>query len=570
MITKMNLLLKKMKLSVKRNGTTLPLVKDKEVVVEIANENISGALLRDKEKHNRYLEATAKEYDKIENICFNLKQMEKFYDITPMRELKKKVSQNNCSSYEKHEYEKLLKTFCIIGYKKLENAKESDKAVKVLGVAIMTPEIAEISWEYEEIFLIGSSIVNNMFQVESTDFFDQGLPPDELLRNLLNYAEARNVSDLHLKPYDDYSYELTGRINQKLFKLREKKITYSEAQSLIVAMKNNSNRSHSTREKEVRSLIKMQLNNGKVRNFRYHEIESNTGNNGAASISIRRLASREELMSMSALGFSDNALSVIRAVCNQNTNGGLVVLSGETNSGKTTSLYSMLLDMYEYNGDMKRINSIESPIEIVVPELDQVDILEKKSAHENIRVSMDEAIGHQLSHDPDVVLISEVRFKDEIANTVELARNGHFAFTTIHANDNKASLQKMMDFGNIRAEDLNDKIRMLMNLKLVPRICNMCNNTGILDNKKSCPKCKGMGADGVALVYDIIAFHNLDKNDDITDFKKLEEDGKAIWIKKETVIRGLVKKGMIDKAKFENIGAENIYDFYSLEKAASL
>lgn len=117
-------------------------------------------------------------------------------------------------------------------------------------------------------------------------------------------------------------------------------------------------------------------------------------------------------------------------------NSGLIVFSGSTGSGKTTSLYTCLKSMKH-----QKIYTIEDPIEF------HYDFLIQLEVNHSIQFTFDEAIKQVLRHDPNVIVIGEIRDEREAKAAVRSALSGHLVLTTIHANDAKSTLTRLKEFG---------------------------------------------------------------------------------------------------------------------------
>lgn len=551
-------------------GPAVPLLAGDSMAMRTAEHHFvhgrsSRAFLSNRQEHNAYL-VIASQHFGIDEIYMDMESLQQNYNLSPYFELKKKYMQGDATPAEIKEYELLRDSFTVIATKIVKAGDAKSKQIKAIGVAHITPRIAQIAWQYDVIFLIGTGPVESLFQVDSMDFFDRDdISPDEMVQYLMNYMEARNISDLHLHALNDYRYSITGRINKKLVQLRPKGLEYVVAESITNAMLQEAQRDPIQAEKEVRGLIKANLNNGKARNFRLHKVEASTGNLGSPSISLRRLASADEIQDLKNLNYLPVAVKMLQLVAKMHKSGA-VIFSGPVNSGKTTTLYAWL--RYVHEELKRRVFTIEAPMEIPIEGFVQLDVLMRRNANEKLQVSMEDAISMSKSHDPDLVLISEIRTRNEIRyGAVDLPKDGHLVGTTIHANDNKAAIEKIIAAGGIQKEELNDKIRLMANLKLVSRKCVACNSTGMIEKngiKHVCDACSGSGASGMLPVYDIIAFHGLTAHDDILDFDGLIKQKKAFRVTPEDVIRHYVNMGLMAEADLHDEETKDIIDFYKL------
>lgn len=133
---------------------------------------------------------------------------------------------------------------------------------------------------------------------------------------------------------------------------------------------------------------------------------------------------------------------------------GLVVFSGPTGSGKTTSMYT-LMQMFKD----KKIYCIEDPIEIYFDNIVQIDL------NKNRGFGYKEAITQILRHDPDIICIGEIRDEDAAQMAVRAAFTGHLVICTVHATNTRLTKQRLIDLG-VNKKDLDDNLIMIANQRL--------------------------------------------------------------------------------------------------------
>jgi len=138
---------------------------------------------------------------------------------------------------------------------------------------------------------------------------------------------------------------------------------------------------------------------------------------------------------------------------------GLILVGGPTSSGKTTTAYAMI--DYLKNELGKSVITIEDPIEYQQPDIVQMQVNE--SAGMNYEVGIKEI----LRHDPDVIVIGEIRDKTTAQNAIRAALTGHLVISTVHSRDNLGTIYRMMDLG-VSTSDLSQSLVGLVNQRLVP------------------------------------------------------------------------------------------------------
>ncbi len=143
---------------------------------------------------------------------------------------------------------------------------------------------------------------------------------------------------------------------------------------------------------------------------------------------------------------------------------GLILISGPTGSGKTTTLYAVL---NRVNDGQRKIITIEDPIEY------QIEGIAQMQTHSGIGLTFSTGLRAILRHDPDVVLVGEVRDKETAEIAVRASQTGHLVFSTIHANDSISAIPRLIDMG-VEASALGASLHCSIAQRLSRRICKRC------------------------------------------------------------------------------------------------
>lgn len=192
---------------------------------------------------------------------------------------------------------------------------------------------------------------------------------------------------------------------------------------------------------------------------------------------------------------------------------GIVLVTGPTGSGKTTTLYSSLKTIAspEIN-----IITIEDPIEMVMEDFNQVGV---QSA---INVTFGTVLRNILRQDPDVLMIGEIRDADTASNAVQAALTGHLVLSTLHTNDAPSSITRLLDIG-IPAFLITSTINGIIAQRLLRSICQECKyETTLTDEEityldlekkdykvwqgKGCDECRGTGYKGRTGIFEVLEF----------------------------------------------------------------
>jgi Tfp pilus assembly pilus retraction ATPase PilT len=404
---------------------------------------------------------------------------------------------------------------------------------KALGIAY--PFLGISSLLIEEYFFIGNEIIHFYSQKESfmgllfeNSGEDKNIDEKSKINGLLQMMETKGISDLHIFLANEYSYDITGRVTSEKESISKgKPINIHIIDTLVEGLITRSQQDPFVKKPEIRGLVKHKVSNpkgGKVdRTFRIHMIDQSFPPTVGVSTSIRRLMTFSELtrMNLEDMGYIKETKDIIDKVLNY-ADTGIIVVSGATNSGKSTFLYKLVELLLQLN---RRVTAIENPIEIPVPGLIQIDLKKTEDAVKELKVTLVKAIGYLMSHDPDVGLINEVRYADEIKELINLALKGHLAATTMHSNDIKACLTTLKEATGGDSQAYGT-YRLFINQKLVDTKCQKC--MGNKDPDIVCKNCDDRGVKGKVALPEVLYFKKqVRPEDDVFNFSKLVEDGIA-------------------------------------------
>ncbi|CAN0350703.1 unnamed protein product, partial [Ectocarpus sp. 4 AP-2014] len=146
---------------------------------------------------------------------------------------------------------------------------------------------------------------------------------------------------------------------------------------------------------------------------------------------------------------------------------GIVLVTGPTGSGKTTTLYSALTEIRE---ETTKIITTEDPVEYQLPGIAQIQV------HPKIGLTFAASLRSILRHDPDVVLVGEIRDHETAENAIQAALTGHLVFSTLHTNDAPSAYTRLIDMG-IEPFLVASTIEAVMAQRLVRKLCNKCKAT---------------------------------------------------------------------------------------------
>ncbi len=172
---------------------------------------------------------------------------------------------------------------------------------------------------------------------------------------------------------------------------------------------------------------------------------------------------------------------------------GLVLVTGPTGSGKSTTLYAALQEL-----DTRSRNAVtlEDPIEYQLDGISQTQINTKKG------MTFASGLRSVLRQDPDIIMVGEIRDEETAVMAVQAALTGHFVFSTLHTNDAASAVTRMLDLG-IEPYLVASSVLGVLAQRLVRRICQQCIDLPV-EQKKQCAKCRGSGYKGREGIYELL------------------------------------------------------------------
>ncbi|MGB0719771.1 MAG: GspE/PulE family protein [Bdellovibrionales bacterium] len=213
---------------------------------------------------------------------------------------------------------------------------------------------------------------------------------------------------------------------------------------------------------------------GREADFRVSSLPTVHGEN----IVLRVLDQTESIMPMEKLGFSEHNLNLIKK--SQARPEGIVIVTGPTGSGKTTSLYSML---NEINDVEVNIQTLEDPVEYSLPMIRQTHVQEGV-------LEFADGIKALLRQDPDIIFIGEIRDKTTAEMALKAAMTGHQVYTTLHTNDSFGAIPRLMDLG-LKPGMVSGALVSIFAQRLTRRLCQSCKEGYRADEQE----CEILGAD---------------------------------------------------------------------------
>jgi type II secretory ATPase GspE/PulE/Tfp pilus assembly ATPase PilB-like protein len=265
------------------------------------------------------------------------------------------------------------------------------------------------------------------------------------------------------------------------------------------------------------------------------------------SVTLRMLPGIGRVPLLDELGYDEQACKLLRAA--KVRRDGLILVTGSTGHGKTTTLYSLVTEMRDEN---RKVFTVEQPIELVIPGTIQKSVLDDPNIDHKYRVTFSSAIRTALRHAPDVLVVGETRDTETAQAAVGASRTGHLTFTTLHTTNVRISIKRMIDLC-IDPLNLADTLTLVISQNLVRKLCVNCrveHANGVCSLKPGgCPQCKGRGFIGRTVVYEMLSLDDESREAIIEgklerEFPRLEKEG--LYISKKTVATALWTSGVVD------------------------
>ncbi|MFZ5947305.1 MAG: GspE/PulE family protein [Stygiobacter sp.] len=282
---------------------------------------------------------------------------------------------------------------------------------------------------------------------------------------LINLVEAalvegtrKGVSDIHIIPKSGNKTEIHFRLDGKLQLWHVQENTLPEAVMAVVKDRSKG-LDRFEREKAQDGFIQREID-GHIIRFRVSVLPTvgTELKNKFESIVIRILDDRKVIKDLSKLGLTGYAHTAFVKAINQPQ--GMIILTGPTGSGKSTTLIAAL---YQVIDPTKNVLTVEDPVEYVIEGARQLKIGHK--------MNFEQAIRAILRHDPDIVLVGEMRDKETAETAIKLANTGHLTFSTLHTNDAPSAVARLYKMG-VEPFLIAYAINIIVAQRLIRKLCD--------------------------------------------------------------------------------------------------
>ncbi|MBN1974968.1 MAG: type II/IV secretion system protein [Sedimentisphaerales bacterium] len=332
-------------------------------------------------------------------------------------------------------------------------------------------------------------------------------PIIKFVNYLISNAVREGVSDIHIEPKEK-SMKTRYRIDGVLFETMQSPLKMHPA--IVSRIKIMANLDISERRLPQDGKIKVSVG-GRAIDLRVSTLPTNHGE----KVVIRVLDSKSILRGLEQLGMEKDIEEIFHEQVQMPH--GIMLVTGPTGSGKSTTLYSALAQM---DGNKLNISTVEDPVEYELEFCNQVQ------ANEKIGLDFAAALRSLLRQDPDVIMIGEIRDNETARIAVQAALTGHLVLSTLHTNDAPSSITRLVDIG-IDSYLIAASLNAVLAQRLVRKICPKCKEiyqvsehikkyvekAGITQDQLfhgvGCDQCRGSGYVGRAGIYELLIVNEL-------------------------------------------------------------
>lgn len=279
-------------------------------------------------------------------------------------------------------------------------------------------------------------------------------PSIRLLNFIIQEAYNQRASDIHFEPMEE-----TLRIRYRIDGVLQNRHTVSHLylSNIVTRLKVMSRLDIAEQRRPQDGRIKLKLGKKEL-HFRVSTIPIANGER----IVLRILDNANTQLKFDELGMDAHTDRIFRQMIKRSE--GIILVTGPTGSGKTTTLYSVLSEIYE---DSLNIMTIEDPIEYHIPKIAQMGV------HPKIDLTFSKGLRHILRQDPDVIMIGEIRDLETAQIAIQSSLTGHLVLSTLHTNDAPSAITRLVDMG-IEPYLLSSSLIGVLAQRLVRRICESC------------------------------------------------------------------------------------------------
>ena len=360
-------------------------------------------------------------------------------------------------------------------------------------------------------------------------------PVIKLVNHLLMDSIRKGASDIHIEPYEK-ALRIRYRIDGVLYDIMHPPVKLKNAVTSRIKVMSNLDIAERRLPQDGRIKVKMAQN--RMMEYRVSVVPTLFGEKV-----VMRILDKESLqLDLTKLGFYEEQLEVFKRSIYQPY--GMVLITGPTGSGKTTTLYSSLMELNQIDVN---ISTAEDPVEYSLPGVNQVQV------HEEIGLTFASCLRSFLRQDPDIILVGEIRDYETAEIAIKSALTGHLVLSTLHTNDAPSTITRLLNMG-VEPFLVTASLNAIVAQRLVRVVCPECKgeielppqalidlgvppkevNDYILYKGKGegCKLCSGTGYKGRRAVFEV-----MELTDELKEF--ILSGASSMEIKREAIRQGM-------------------------------
>jgi type IV pilus assembly protein PilB len=287
------------------------------------------------------------------------------------------------------------------------------------------------------------------------DSVDMEGPIIKIVNGILIKAIKLGASDIHFEPYER-TFRVRYRIDGVL--RRDMSLPVQIKNAMTSRLKIMSKLDIAEKRLPQDGRIKLRMGKGGEMDFRVSSIPTLFGE----KVVLRLLDKSALQLDMTKLGFEESSLADLKAAIHKPV--GMILVTGPTGSGKTTTLYSALSEL---NKESDNIITAEDPVEYNFMGINQVQM------HEEIGLTFASSLRSFLRQDPDIIMVGEIRDFETAQIAVQAALTGHLVLSTVHTNDAPGTINRLIDMG-IEPFLISSAVILILAQRLIRKICMDC------------------------------------------------------------------------------------------------
>jgi type IV pilus assembly protein PilB len=342
-------------------------------------------------------------------------------------------------------------------------------------------------------------------QSTSDDSEDLQGPIIKIVNGILIKAIKLGASDIHFEPYETL-FRVRYRIDGVM--LRAMTLPLKIKNALVSRLKIMSRLDIAEKRLPQDGRIKLKLGKSREMDFRVSTLPTLYGE----KVVLRLLDKGSLQLDMTKLGFEESSLADLKAAVHRPV--GMILVTGPTGSGKTTTLYSALSEL---NKESENIMTAEDPVEYNFMGINQVQM------HEEIGLTFASSLRSFLRQDPDIIMVGEIRDFETAQIAIQAALTGHLVLSTVHTNDAPGTIGRLIDMG-VEPFLIASAVILILAQRLIRKICSECKepiqvhpqlliDLGIPPDEvktfpvfkgKGCPICSNTGYKGRLGLYEVM------------------------------------------------------------------